>query len=314
MKINSDILILSPIHNEGARIGNMIDSLTKQTFLNWHLLVYDNSSKDKSRDIVRQKMQSDSRISLEADDRLVNTGENFNRAIHYARERYQSPYIFILGGDDELREDYLLSEFMKAMIKGASVVVPQYELFYIEEGIEIIEEKCFPDNFNFSRIKLKNRINHSLNPEYGNMLYALYRFEEFYKIFDDPRSHLIGDLHARWGMIFSDWWFINTTLRLVEGPISFAGQTTYGKYMKRVSYSSSYHFPESDLGGGNEIQSSNSSRAFEVFKNIFIIPSMMIYTYRNRIKIRNMPEFFFLWFTMVVSRIFRAILRQFSLK
>ncbi len=312
MKIDSDILILSPIHNEGARIGNMIDSLTKQTFLNWHLLVYDNSSNDNSRDIVRQKMQSDSRISLEADDRLVNTGKNFNRAIHYARERYQFSYIFLLGGDDELREDYLLSEFMKAMIKGASVVVPQYELFYVEKGLDITEQKCFPDNFTFSRIKLKNRINHTLHPEYGNMLYALYRFEEFFKIFDDPRSQLIGDLHARGGMNFvSDWWFTNTTLRLVEGPIFFAGQTTYGKYMKKIPYSSSYHFPERNLGGGNEIQISNSSRAFEVFKNIFIIPTMMIYTYRNRIKIRNIPEFFFLWFTMVVSGIFRGILRQF---
>jgi hypothetical protein len=89
----------------------------------------------------------------------------------------------------------------------------------------------------------------------------MYTAEDFYRIFDDPRSKLIGVAGKRNGTNFSsDWWFTNTTLRLLESQVTYLGHITYKKYMKDLSYSDAYYFPGNII---NEIYTAKKIRSYK---------------------------------------------------
>lgn len=311
MGIKTDILVVSPVRNEERRIGALIDSLTKQTYQNWHLLVYDNGSDDESAAIVGRKMTRDHRISLVADDKLVDATSNINRALDFARGNFDFKFILIIGGDDELAEENFLAESIKEMENGASMVVPQYELFKINEGIECNESLIFPEKFKFSKLRIMNRINHSIHFEYGNMFYSMYTAEDFYRIFDDPRSKLIGVAGKRNGTNFSsDWWFTNTTLRLLESQVTYLGHITYKKYMKDLSYSDEYYFPGNII---NEIDTEKKIRGTKIriiLTNVLVLPTLLVFSKPKRFRNRYILEVVFLWSLMVVTRITTGLTRR----
>ena len=56
--------IIMPAYNAEKYIGEAIDSVLKQTFTNWELLVVNDGSNDKTETIVSKYIETDSRISL----------------------------------------------------------------------------------------------------------------------------------------------------------------------------------------------------------------------------------------------------------
>ena len=105
------ISIITPTYNHERYIGECIESVLKQTYKNWEMLIVDDASSDKTVEIVEKYANVDSRIKLILHDenygpyRLKDT---YNEAFKISK----GEYIAILEGDDYWPE-YKLEEQVK---------------------------------------------------------------------------------------------------------------------------------------------------------------------------------------------------------
>lgn len=95
------VAVCIPVYNCAAYLGQAIESVLAQTRGDFELVVLDNASTDGTAAVLAG--YRDPRLRVFANDRTVGMGENWNRAIGYAR----APLIKILPADDVLRPDCL---------------------------------------------------------------------------------------------------------------------------------------------------------------------------------------------------------------
>ena len=90
------LIVFIPCYNAEKYISETIDSLIKQTFKDFKILVIDDGSTDRSRDIVKQYAMQDHRILLVENE--------INRGIVYTRNRglklCDCEYIALMDADD----------------------------------------------------------------------------------------------------------------------------------------------------------------------------------------------------------------------
>lgn len=84
------VSIITPCYNGERFIGQMIESIQRQTYLNWELLITDDCSTDNSVRIVEKYMISDSRIKLFCLAENSGAGICRNRSISEAKGRFIS--------------------------------------------------------------------------------------------------------------------------------------------------------------------------------------------------------------------------------
>jgi len=97
MIANSLISIIIPMFNAENTIGEAIRSVKAQTYQNWELLVIDDCSTDKSRDVLREFILQDRRI------RLIESEHNFGgpaRPRNIGIRNACGKYLAFLDSDD----------------------------------------------------------------------------------------------------------------------------------------------------------------------------------------------------------------------
>lgn len=105
------VSIITPTYNHEKFIGECIESVLKQTYTNWEMIVVDDCSTDETPSIVEKYAKSESRIKFIRHDtnwgmyRLVDT---YNQALNNSN----GEYIAILEGDD-FWSDYKLEKQIK---------------------------------------------------------------------------------------------------------------------------------------------------------------------------------------------------------
>lgn len=111
---NPLVSIVIPMYNSEKFIGAMIDSIFKQTYINFEVLVIDDGSKDKSLDIVEEYSKKDNRISIYQRPPTINKGANSCR--NYGLEKSSGKYIIFVDSDDILAPYALLQrvQFMES--------------------------------------------------------------------------------------------------------------------------------------------------------------------------------------------------------
>lgn len=77
------ISILMPMHNAQAFVGAAMESLLRQTFADWELLVIDDASTDRGPDLVRD--YNDSRVRLLRNEENMGIAASLNRGWNQAR-------------------------------------------------------------------------------------------------------------------------------------------------------------------------------------------------------------------------------------
>ena len=60
--MNYLVSIITPCYNSIEFIEQTIDSVLEQSYINWEMLIVDDASTDKSRDIILKKSKEDKRI------------------------------------------------------------------------------------------------------------------------------------------------------------------------------------------------------------------------------------------------------------
>lgn len=95
MKVN----ILMATYNGQDFVGEQIESIQNQSFQDWTLLIRDDGSSDRTRDIIQAYAQKDSRIRLINPDSLQNLGV-INSFYHLVK--YETADVYFFSDQDDI--------------------------------------------------------------------------------------------------------------------------------------------------------------------------------------------------------------------
>lgn len=98
MMQNKDKLvsIITPLYNGERYIKETIESVQKQTYTDWEMVIVDDGSTDDSQNIVRQMAACDPRIRVYINEKNMGAAATRNQGIQLAQGRY----IAFLDSDD----------------------------------------------------------------------------------------------------------------------------------------------------------------------------------------------------------------------
>ncbi len=104
MKQVPKISIIVPIYNSEKYLSQCVESVLRQDYSNFELLLINDGSIDNSIEICRKYSQIDSRIKV-----FHKNNGGVSSARNYGLDRVTGEWVTFLDSDDELSENYLLS-------------------------------------------------------------------------------------------------------------------------------------------------------------------------------------------------------------
>jgi glycosyltransferase involved in cell wall biosynthesis len=150
--VNTSITVIIPVYNGAYCLKEAIESVIKQTYPHWKMLLIDDCSTDESKSVIEEYVNLDTRISNTYN--ITNLG--LYGSLRKAVDCVESEWVSILMQDDHLKPEYL-----QEMIGLVSKYYPQASAFWATED-EIDE------NGNFLRKGLDTAryeiINHGIAP------------------------------------------------------------------------------------------------------------------------------------------------------
>ena len=129
MKSNYLVSIIMTCYNGEQYLKEAIESLIKQTYINWELIFYDNNSSDSSTNIIQS--YEDKRIKYFKSDQLVNLGTIRKLAI----EKCTGSFISFLDVDDYWSVNKLEKQINKFKQNENLDVV--YSNYYVDEKEQV---------------------------------------------------------------------------------------------------------------------------------------------------------------------------------
>ena len=119
-----EVSIITPAYNADSYIQETLNSVLRQSFTLWELIIVDDKSQDNTVSIVKQYMAQDSRIQLVCNDENLGPGLSRNKGIACAKGRFLA---FIDSDDVWLPSKLEIQlEFMKS--KNVAISYTSYEL------------------------------------------------------------------------------------------------------------------------------------------------------------------------------------------
>lgn len=144
----AQISIVVPVYNAAAYIEQTISMVQKQTFTDWELILVEDCSKDKSREVLKEitdRLQ-DSRIRVIYKEK----NEGAARARNTGTAEAQGKYLAFLDADDIWHEAKLEKELSFLQEKNAAFVFTAYE-FGDEQGVGTGRIVKVPDTLTYKQ-------------------------------------------------------------------------------------------------------------------------------------------------------------------
>lgn len=142
---NEIVSIILPVYNAEQYIAECVDSVIKQSYSNWELIIIDDGSTDNTEKEINSFLQEDSRIKYY---RIQNSG--VSNARNYGLDKTSGKWIFFLDADDYLDENCLQKSISVSTTYNADIVVmSHYEL-------DDLKNKCKKNN-KFEQTELLNK-------------------------------------------------------------------------------------------------------------------------------------------------------------
>ena len=137
------VSILTPFKNTEPFLAECLNSILKQSYAHWELLIIDDHSNDASWDIVEEYAKKDSRIKL-----FKNTGSGIIEALQLAFKESQGIYITRMDSDDIMVPTKLEIMLNSLIINGRKHLAVGHVNYFSDEGIS--------DGYNRYEIWLNN--------------------------------------------------------------------------------------------------------------------------------------------------------------
>lgn len=117
-----------PVYNGENYLAEALDSLLRQSFGDFELLISDNASTDRTQEICQDYAARDARVRYVRQDRNIGAGPNHNRVL----ELSQAPY-FKWAAHDDLYAPAYLAECVEALDRDPAVVLAHADGPLIDE-------------------------------------------------------------------------------------------------------------------------------------------------------------------------------------
>lgn len=128
------VTIGMPVFNREDYLEIALDSILKQSFTDFELILSDNASTDSTGDICKRYAAKDSRIKYVRNDENIGAAENFNQVFHMASGEY-----FKWAASDDICEVNVLQESVDILDQDESTVLAYPKEIAIDEKGEVIE-------------------------------------------------------------------------------------------------------------------------------------------------------------------------------
>ena len=166
--MNSLVSIITPNFNSEKYIASTIDSIIKQSYINWELIIVDDCSTDNSLEVINQFLVKDTRIKLIKLPNNSGAAVARNKGIEIAK----GEYISFLDSDDTWLKNKLNSQIEFITKNDYEFIFSSY--YSIKEGEE-----------SKTLIKAKELVcyNDLLKNNYIGCLTAMYSVNKLGKVF-----------------------------------------------------------------------------------------------------------------------------------
>lgn len=122
-----------PVFNGQKYLGKAIDSILSQTFSDFELIISDNASTDRTREICESYAAKDDRIRYLRNERNIGAGPNYNLVFHQARGAY-----FKWASHDDICAPEFLERCVTVLDRDPRVVVAFPQMVDIDDGGTVV--------------------------------------------------------------------------------------------------------------------------------------------------------------------------------
>ena len=150
--IDDLVSIITPVYNAEQFVEETIKSVQDQTYTNWEMILVDDSSTDKSEEIIKRMQKNDKRI------KYIKLKDNSGAAIarNTAIENARGRYIAFLDSDDLWKSSKLEKQIRFMRKNNYGFTFTSYELMS-EDGSKLNKIVKVPEKINYDGL-LKNTI------------------------------------------------------------------------------------------------------------------------------------------------------------
>ena len=168
-----EVSIITPCYNSSSTIATTIESIKKQTFVNFEVLIVDDFSTDNSLEVIKKSIQNDERFKIYSRRRNFGVVDSRNFALDKAIGRY----IAFLDSDDIWKKDFLAKSIkVHKLFKPGITHAPFYRFYEAKE--KYLGQKYNPPKIiNYKNIKKKNYIG-LLTTVLDKKLTGTFKFEQ----------------------------------------------------------------------------------------------------------------------------------------
>ncbi len=159
------LTVITPVYNISEHLPRFFESMSRQTFRDFRLLLLDDGSQDDSLKVCRDFAEKDSRVTVVASEHMGVTAIK-TKALEYI----ETPFTAYADGDDYVEPDYLM-HLMDAQKKYDADLVISRVQYQLENGAI---EGAFPERGEMliTRDEFKEKIPLLLDDRRLNYLYA----------------------------------------------------------------------------------------------------------------------------------------------
>lgn len=117
--------VVMPAYNASAIIHQSVESVLRQSYDSWEMVVFNDGSTDNTLDILKKYQSEDSRLHIYSQS---NAGYAVARANAIAKAT--GSYIIILDADDMLEDDFMAKALKTIISNQADIIVPDIHYLY----------------------------------------------------------------------------------------------------------------------------------------------------------------------------------------
>jgi len=138
-----EVSVITLTFNHEKFIADCIESMLKQTFNDWEMIIIDDGSTDGTQDII-QRYQDSRIVFIEKDHRGIDyLGDNYNHALQISKGKL----MLILEGDDYIPSKRL--EVQKSAFKNDQVVLSHGKYAYVFDDRVVV----YPNPFRIGELR-----------------------------------------------------------------------------------------------------------------------------------------------------------------
>ena len=141
------ISVVLPVYNASHCVKETLDSLKRQTFTDFEVIIVDDESSDETPEIIEEYAAKDKRFKLL---RKTNGGTAAKSAA-YALPHCRGKYFFFCSHDDFFSEDLFAQMIKRADETEAQCIIPECVFYYENVPLEK-QKKLGPPNGDYARV------------------------------------------------------------------------------------------------------------------------------------------------------------------